>query len=304
MPQPRVAILLCTFNGAAFLEQQLASFAAQTVQDFIVLASDDGSTDATLAMLENARTGFLAGRLRILDGPRTGVNDNFLSFFRQEAPPAAFMAYADQDDIWDADKLERALRWLETTDPIRPALYGTRTRLIDRHGKEIGMTQHYRRAPSFQNALVQSMFGGNTMAFNAATWKLLHMHRPANVVAHDWWTYIAVTAVNGSVRYDAEPSLSYRQHESNLVGARATLQTRFRSFRAGRFAKWNAINAAAVASLWSDMPVETRAIFKSWQEARAAKPPRNGIWLRRSGVYRQTLAGDTALWLATLTGRL
>lgn len=307
MQQPLVAIHLCTYNGASFLQQQLESFARQSLGDFTILASDDGSTDTTLDMLNEAAAGMLAGRLQIIEGPRRGVNANFLSVAAQPEPPARYIAYSDQDDIWDHDKLERAVAWLDTVDPAVPALYGTRTRLIDRDGKAIGNSPHFKRPAGFANALVQNMFGGNTMVFNAAAWRVLKQSNPLDVVSHDWWTYIAVTAVGGRIRYDAEPSLSYRQHENNLVGANTSWAARLeraRQLRQGRFAQWNSTNIAALAPLRPSMLPDNAKVLADFEQARSTGFPANLLWLVRSGVYRQTALADIGLWLATMSGRL
>ena len=70
-------------------------------------------------------------------------------------------AYADQDDVWDPDKLERARRWLDTVDPAVAALYCSRTRLIDAAGRDAGLSPLFSRPPSFANALAQNIAGGS-----------------------------------------------------------------------------------------------------------------------------------------------
>ena len=307
MTHPTVAIHLCTYNGAKYLDQQLKSIANQTLDDFTLVASDDGSTDETRAILIDAQHGVLAGRLKIVPGPGLGVNANFLSVAASDTPPGRYIAYCDQDDIWDADKLERAVTWLETISSSTPALYGTRTRLIDGSGKAIGHAPHFRRPPGFANALVQNMFGGNTMVFNASAWAALKASNPIDVVSHDWWTYIVTTAVGGTIRYEAEPSLSYRQHGANLVGANVSWQARLervRQLSRHRFAGWNAKNIEALTPLRHRMTAENQRILAEFSAARAEPFPRNLRRLWKSGVYRQTRISDLGLWLATIAGRI
>src|SRR5690606_25344152 len=93
----------------------------------------------------------------------------------------------------------------------------TRTLLVDDKNTEIGMSQLFKRPPSFPNALMQNIAGGNTMVFNADLRRVLGS-APPRVVIHDWWLYLATTACDGLVRYDPEPSLRYRQHGDNLIG--------------------------------------------------------------------------------------
>lgn len=307
MHHPVVAIQLCTYNGARFLEQQLESLAQQSFRDFIVIASDDGSTDATLALLQRANEGILKDRMLITNGPKLGVNTNFLSVTAGMTAPAQYVAYCDQDDIWDRNKLERAVAWLSALDAHRPALYGTRTRLIDANGALIGHSPLFKRSAEFANALVQNMFGGNTMVFNAAAWKILKLSNPVDVVSHDWWTYIAITAVGGAIRYEAQPSLSYRQHESNLVGANISWKARFeraQQLSQRRFSLWNSKNIAALVPILPYMPEKNRRVLADFSKARTAPFPSNLLWLLRSGVYRQTSLADIGLWLATMTNRI
>ena len=79
-----------------------------------------------------------------------------------------FFAYADQDDIWEADKLERAMKWLQTVPRHIPALYGSRTQLVDERNQYIGYSPLFGRSPSFENALVHNVAGGNPMVFHRA----------------------------------------------------------------------------------------------------------------------------------------
>src|SRR5262245_17410408 len=73
-----VTILLCTFNGERFLAQQLASIELQTFKNWILIASDDGSSDQTKSILHAFRTSFTPGKVKIIDGPRRGAPANFL----------------------------------------------------------------------------------------------------------------------------------------------------------------------------------------------------------------------------------
>src|SRR5665213_3252287 len=104
---PRIAVLLGTFNGARFLDEQLESLAAQDVANVDIYASDDGSTDSTLAILERWSTGVF----EISGGPRKGFSENFRSLVLSagERADADFIAFCDQDDIWDTDKFTAAM---------------------------------------------------------------------------------------------------------------------------------------------------------------------------------------------------
>src|SRR5579864_1212921 len=107
-----VAILLCTFNGARFLPQQLASLEAQDFSDWRLFASDDGSQDETLALLQDFQKKHGAAKVHIRQGPRRGFVANFLSLICDPAVQGACYAFSDQDDVWLPDKLSRARGFL------------------------------------------------------------------------------------------------------------------------------------------------------------------------------------------------
>lgn len=302
--QPKVAILLCTYYGQHYLAEQLDSFAAQTHTNWEVWASDDGSEDNTHAIFEAYKQEWTPGRLSTHSGPAEGFAVNFLSLTCKADIEADYYAYSDQDDIWEPVKLERAVRWLETIPSHIPALYCSRTRLVDADNNEIGLSPLFSRPPSFANALMQNIGGGNTMVFNNATRKLLReAGEVIPVVTHDWWAYLVVTGCGGQVYYDGYPSVRYRQHESNLVGMNSTWKARLKRVRMlwqGRFRSWNDGNIAALRSLRSRLTPENRDILEHFAKAREMRLIPRLIYLRRSGVYRQTLLGNIGLIVAAL----
>src|ERR1700739_798064 len=112
-----VAILLCTYNGARFLPQQLASYEAQDFAGWRLVVSDDGSQDATLALLEEFQNKHGPSRVEIRQGPRLGFVANFLSLICDPAIKADYYALSDQDDVWSSGKLSRARPHLPNAPP-------------------------------------------------------------------------------------------------------------------------------------------------------------------------------------------
>lgn len=305
---PKVAILLCTYHGQHYLAEQLDSFAAQTHSNWEVWASDDGSEDDTHAILEAYQKTWPAGRLSIHFGPAEGFAANFLSLTCKASIEADYYAYSDQDDVWEADKLERAVRWLETIPPNIPALYCSRTRLVDADNYEIGLSPLFSKPPSFANALMQNIGGGNTMVFNNAARALLReAGEDTLVITHDWWAYMVVTGCGGKVFYDSYPSLRYRQHDGNLVGMNATWAARFKRIRMlweGRFRSWNDSNIAALRKLQHKLTPENLETLERFAKARQMSLIPRLIHLKRSGIYRQTLFGNLGLIAAAVFGKI
>lgn len=302
--QPKVAILLCTYHGQRYLAEQLDSFAAQTHSEWEVWASDDGSEDDTHAILEAYKQRWSPGRMSIHFGPAEGFAANFLSLTCNARIDADCYAYSDQDDIWEADKLENAVRWLETIPSGIPALYCSRTRLVDAQNNEIGLSPLFSKPPSFENALMQNIAGGNTMVFNNAARALLREAGDSlSVVIHDWWAYMVVAGCGGQVYYDSTPRLRYRQHGSNLVGVDSTWWARLKRIHMlwqGRFRLWNEINIEALRALNHKLTPENRNVLECFAKARQMSLIFRLIHIKRSGVYRQTALGNLGLIAAAI----
>ena len=218
----KVAILLATKDGAEFLPEQLQSYRDQTHSNWKIYVSDDGSSDDTRDIIDQF-AGVVSQTVEQRNGPCKGFWRNFMSLALDKSIAADFFAFSDQDDIWSKEKLERAVNWLASIPETIPAVYCARTELVDRDGVSLGYSQLFTKTPSFQNALVENIGGGNTMVFNQAAKKLLEAAGPVKMVAHDWWMYQLVTATGGIVHYDPQPCLKYRQHARNVIGSRVGL---------------------------------------------------------------------------------
>jgi len=301
---PKVAILLCTYYGQRFLKEQLRSFDAQTYSNWEIWASDDHSADDTHAILKLYQEKYGTDRFSIHFGPAEGFVANFLSLTCHANIEADYYAYSDQDDIWEEDKLQRAVDWLNNVPQNVPALYCTRTRLVDENNQSIGLSPLFSKPTGFANALMQNVGGGNTMVFNNAARQLLReAGEDLNVITHDWWAYLAVTACGGKVFYDAKPSLRYRQHGSNLVGMNSSWPARLvrvRMLWQGRFKSLNDQHIEALKRLHNKITPKNKRILDLFVEARNRSlfPRLIGFW--QSGIYRQTLLGNLGLIVAVL----
>ncbi len=297
-----IAILMCTYNGAKHLQDQLDSFAAQTHENWSLWVSDDGSTDETRSILDdfNKHSG---KRVEWIEGPRKGFCANFLSLMCWKIEADCF-AISDQDDIWLSEKLERALNKMKETGA---ALYGGRTKAIDEKGKAIGLTPLFKNPPSFQNALVQSIMGGNTIVLDPRVISLVREAGQVDVVSHDWWIYILTTGAGLPVYYDSEPMLLYRQTGQNLVGSNQGLRAKLKRVRRllrNEFREWNGKNVKALEQNPSALNPESRVIFEAFATLRKNAGIAAIRELSRIGLSRQTRRGRLALMLAVFLGKL
>jgi glycosyltransferase involved in cell wall biosynthesis len=304
MTSGRVAILLATRNGATFLDEQLRSLADQTWPSIDIRASDDGSTDDTPAILSQWRGRWAKGDFTISDGPGVGFAENFRFLLASDARDADYFAFCDQDDVWEPGKLETAIAWMRSQNETVPLLFCSRTLTVSQRGDVVGMSPLFHRDPSFRNALVQSLAGGNTMVLNRAARNLVALASSrTSFVSHDWWTYQVVTGGGGVVRYCREPLVRYRQHAGNLVGANTSISARLGRLKfllGGGFARWSDINLEGLAQNRDLLVPDALAALDLFSRARHGNVFGALANLRRSGVYRQTPQGTLAMWAATV----
>lgn len=234
-PPPRhVTILLSTYNGAEYLQHQLDSFLAQIDVDWQLAWRDDGSDDATCAVM--AAFALKAGAERCVRSASSGTHIGAAASFaallaeNQEAP---FIAYADQDDRWMPEKLRRSLHLLETAGSV-PALYCARQILTDDRFDHPALSMKFRGRPGFPASLTQNIATGNTIMMNQAAAKLVSAIPLPEASTHDWWSYIVVSACGGAVIYDEVPCTLYRQHAKNMIGSQIRTASRaIAAFRRG-----------------------------------------------------------------------
>jgi len=303
-----VAILLCTYNGSRFLTEQLESIESQTHKNWFVVASDDSSTDQTLQILHEFQAKWPSGRLIIRSGPQKGFCQNFLSLACDNHIRADYYAFCDQDDVWLTTKLSMALQNIsqnELTD--EPYLYCGRTKYAHENLKLCGLSPLFVFPPSFRNALVQSIAGGNTMVFNFASKILIEKAGLLNVPSHDWWIYQLISGAGGQVYYDQTPYILYRQHNGALVGGNNTFTAKLERvwmLLQGRFKNWNTQNVTALKKANNLLLKSNQESLRTFETLRGANLKDRFRMLQIGGYYRQTRKGTLSLFLALLINKI
>ncbi|QJP11924.1 glycosyltransferase family 2 protein [Pseudomonas multiresinivorans] len=299
---------MSTFNGESYLQEQLDSLYQQTHSDWSIYSSDDGSSDRTLEILRQNQLSLGSERLSIRNGPARGFSSNFLSLLRAGDIDAQYFAFCDQDDLWNPDKLENALNWLSSVPQNVPALFCSRTRLINESGYPMGFSPLFRRPPSFSNALVQSIAGGNTMVMNVAARNLMaRTPQDMSVASHDWWAYLLVTGCGGAVFYESTPQVDYRQHGQNLMGSNTRLRDRIARLIKmfdGTFRDWNSANITALESFEQELTALNRTSLDVFRHARGGSLGCRLAGLRRAGIHRQSMVENLGLTAAILINRV
>ena len=299
---------MAVFEDTRFLAEQFSSIRTQDHEDVEVWVSRDCDGERMRTLLAAQASAFGTDRFFVLTGPGKGSARNFLSMVLNPDIQADFFAYSDQDDIWERDKLSRAVAELELVPRTIPALYGSRTRLIDREGRCLGMFPFHGREPGFCNALVQNIASGHTMVMNRAAREVLVASGIADVAFHDWWTYLIITGVAGRVFYDLRPSVRYRQHDRNLTGAPPKhvggYLHRIRRIVNGHVRQANRSNLRALQEAKSLLTRKNRRILDLYCGVTESRPMTRLQGLRYSGVYRQSYLGNIGLLAAAALNRL
>ncbi|TVX89398.1 glycosyltransferase family 2 protein [Paenibacillus agilis] len=216
-----VQVLLSTYNGERYIKQQLDSIIKQSYTNIEILIRDDGSTDDTINEIQSFMESF-PNRIRLIQGENVGVVRSFMELIQASYDCFDYFCFCDQDDIWLTDKVQRAVDSLSGRG--LPAMFFTATQMVDSNLNELNIWPALpQQSPGFNNALIQNIAVGATITFNKKARNLLAQSEVETdaILMHDWWAYLCISAF-GDVRYEAEPSILYRQHENNVVGGNAS----------------------------------------------------------------------------------
>ena len=223
----KVDILLATYNGEKHLSAQIASLFEQTFNDWRLLVRDDGSTDATVSIIQSLvlehpdKVVFIEDELGNL-----GPSQSFSKLMTHSSAP--YVAFCDQDDVWMQDKLELQLQEMIKTEkksgPDTPVLIHTDLKVVGASMMEWSDSfwQYQNIKPAKMNKLnillLQNYVTGCTCLLNRS---LVNEASPIpdQAIMHDWW--IALVALSkGEIVEIERASIYYRQHGSNDIGAK------------------------------------------------------------------------------------
>ena len=214
MPQELVSIVLCTYNGLKFIDEQLKSIQRQTHSNLEIIISDDASTDGTFEWLKKEAA--LDKRIKLYrNQPNIGVNLNFNKACSKVE--ANFIAFADQDDIWDEKKIEILLNEINKDDDVQMTYCFSATfeKLNAPHLRSLKIINPFSGNDARQFFL-HNTISGHTMLFKK---QLLAAAAPFPVeVYYDWWLVVNACSI-GKIKAVPEILVWHRMHENNITGA-------------------------------------------------------------------------------------
>jgi glycosyltransferase involved in cell wall biosynthesis len=230
-----VAVLLSSFNGETYIEEQVDSILRQQGVRVSLLVRDDGSSDNTMGILQRLTQEHT--NMSLSSGDNVGVANSFFTLMKIADAVISnqpdYFALADQDDVWLPEKLSRAVQALnnhngQSSQHRDMQMYCSAVEYVDENLRHLQNSPNYSPEKiGFGNALVQNCAPGCTIVLNKAALSQLVSQLPAVCVMHDWWIYLVMSAF-GQVIYDARPSLQYRQHSRNVMGVAHSASGQFR----------------------------------------------------------------------------
>lgn len=206
----KTTILMSTYNGEMYLEEQIISILNQTEKDIFILVRDDGSSDKTIRILNK----YKGEKLDWYNGENVGPANSFMDLV-YKAPESDYYSFSDQDDFWYRNKIEKAISKLKVNKPM---LYYCRKRITDERLMPLcdGIDM-YEEELSLGFSLMKCTVAGCTMVFNHELRKKLLLYKPRNIVMHDVWVLLVALAL-GEVIGDNQVLIDYRQHRNNFYG--------------------------------------------------------------------------------------
>jgi rhamnosyltransferase len=299
--RPRVLVLLATYNGARWIREQMDSILGQQGVDLAIAVRDDASTDSTRWELARFADD---GRIRMVaaSSPSGSAARNFLTLIQESSANAFdFVAFADQDDLWNPDKLRRACQTLTASGSVG---YSSATLATWEDGKERLLKLSGTPTPS--DFLFEGAGQGCTFVLTADFYERVrhvlaaHAALTRGIHYHDWLVYALARAWGLPWCFDAWPSMRYRQHAGNDTGARGTFQgigRRLVRIREG----WYGAQLRAIAGICHAAAPANPLVLTWYRSLMAADSLRKRLAVARfclSGGRRRTVDNMVAVMAA------
>lgn len=222
-------LCLSTYNGSKYLLEFLASLEAQTYQKYHLIIRDDGSSDNTLSILQAFQHKY-PNRVEILhDGMNGGAKASFGKLIEAalQNPKWEYLMFADQDDVWMCDKIALTRTKMESManefGNDVPLLVHTDLSVVDSSlnilSESFWSYQHVDpMRDKLHNQIIQNVITGCTVMINRPL-AILSLPIQNEAIMHDWWISL-VASTFGHIGIVPQPTILYRQHDSNDTGAK------------------------------------------------------------------------------------
>lgn len=221
----KVAVIMSTYNGEKFLQEQLESLCNQDNVELTLFVRDDGSKDNTLDIIRS-----FCEKINIVvkKGENVGFENSFMKatlLTKDYINEFDYFAFCDQDDVWDFNKLDKAVQYIYSSDTKCGLLYCSNQRIINEEGNVIRNEPNKKDNIVKESSLLSLNQRGCVMVWNRFlhrhlldSYEMLSKQINKTVPAHDTWITILAYAV-GKVFLDSSITMSYRVSTHNVAGS-------------------------------------------------------------------------------------
>lgn len=208
----KVAVILSTYNGEKYLKEQIDSVLGQTYENFDLIIRDDGSKDKTISIIQE----YLKDNknIKLIEGKNLGFIKSFYTLL-EDNENYDYYTFADQDDIWEKEKIELLVKELENENKEKPNLVFSDFDYYDENMKFLKQGPRNRKF-SFENSLVECVSPGMTMMINKTTRDILVKNKSNSSLFHDWWCYMICSAF-GQIKYVKKSLVKYRRLNKSVT---------------------------------------------------------------------------------------
>lgn len=209
-----VNVLISTYNGASYIEEQVASIETQTYPNIKIYVRDDGSSDGTLEILSTMEK---AGRITLLTGNNLGFGPSFMTLL-QEVSEGDYWAFCDQDDVWMPQKLEWAIEWLELQNDSKPNMFHSAYYLTDEELRVEGSYLPPTKPYTFQKSITEVLHMGFSSVINTTMRNYMLRGDISRITSHDHWAELIIMKY-GNVYFDSREASYHRRLTYSLSGS-------------------------------------------------------------------------------------
>lgn len=211
----KVLVLLATYNGEKYLKEQLDSILNQEQVEVKILVRDDGSTDGTCSILEK----YKGEKLDFYIGDNVGPAKAFLSLINDSYKEYSFYAYADQDDVWNSEKLIKCINKIKGNKSNKPALCMSTYDVVDENLNYVyTRNMEFEREINLFETIMYRSPSGCTMVFDKKLRDIMLDKQPKSIRMHDFWTLLTAQVHKADILTIDESLMKYRIHGENTVG--------------------------------------------------------------------------------------
>jgi len=224
----RIYILLATYNGTKYLEEQINSILNQTYENWKLIIHDDNSNDNSVSIIKEYSKKY-PNKIKLIDDSIAtgGAKENFTYLLYHIDDNFDYIMFADQDDVWLKNKIEITLDKMlkiEQKNYNKPILIHTDLKVVDKELDIISESMFKYQKLNISNQYnlerisLENIVTGCTMMINKSL-SLKVKYIPKEAIMHDWWFAIITLRDEGIISMVRESTILYRQHELNTIGS-------------------------------------------------------------------------------------